>query len=172
MTKSTAVTKPRLADTTPESNDPKTNTATPEVSLRRLYFLRSGYALVAVGLVLTKWPLILDHLINPEVPWPLYEGVETCMLVALSLLFFLGIRYPLQMLPILLFEMGWKFIWTAVVVIPAVDRRSVGSGHRVGVLCLPRGVDRGRGRSLALRRRPVRDEAGGPVAPGGGPQRQ
>jgi hypothetical protein len=69
---------------------------------------------MAVGLVLTQWPLLLDH---PQ-PWPLMEGVKTCMLVALSLLSFLGLRYPLKMLPILLFELGWKFIWVAVVVLP------------------------------------------------------
>jgi Na+/H+ antiporter NhaA len=46
------------------------------------------------------------------------EGVKTSMLVALSLLSFLGLRYPLKMLPILLFELGWKAIWVAVVVLP------------------------------------------------------
>jgi hypothetical protein len=40
------------------------------------------------------------------------------MLVALSLLTFLGLRYPLQLLPILLFELAWKFIWVGVVVVP------------------------------------------------------
>jgi hypothetical protein len=84
------------------------------VSLPRLYLLRLGYLVVAVGLALTKWPLLINH----DRPWPLFEGVETCMLVVLSLLAFLGLRYPLQMLPILLFELGWKFIWMAVVVLP------------------------------------------------------
>ena len=65
------------------------------VSLPRLYFFRLGYLVMAVGLALAKWPLIINH----ERPWPLFEGVETCMLVALSLLWFLGLRYPLQMLP-------------------------------------------------------------------------
>jgi hypothetical protein len=103
-----------LPDTTSKGNDRKGTTTAPTVSLARLYLLRFGYLVVGVGLVMTKWPLLINH----EVPWPLMEGVETCMLVALSLLAFLGLRYPLQMLPILLFELAWKFIWVAVVVLP------------------------------------------------------
>jgi|tagenome__1003787_1003787.scaffolds.fasta_scaffold20958527_4 hypothetical protein len=86
----------------------------PPVSLTRLYLLRLGYLVIASGIALTKWPLLINH---PQ-PWPLFEGVETSMLVALSLLWFLGIRYPLQMLPLLLFEVGWKVIWTTAVVLP------------------------------------------------------
>src|SRR3954454_15749627 len=93
---------------------PDTTERAPAVSLRRLYLLRAGYLVIAVGLALAKWPLLIDH---PQ-PWPLFEGVETCMLVALSLLWFLGVRYPLQMLPVLLFELAWKVLWTAFVVIP------------------------------------------------------
>ena len=100
-------------DTTSGPNDQNSAPAA-GVTLRRLYFLRLGYLVIAVGLALTKWPLIINH----DGPWPLMEGVETCMLVALSLLWFLGIRYPLQMLPVLLFEFAWKFIWMIVVVLP------------------------------------------------------
>jgi hypothetical protein len=84
------------------------------VSLLRLYLLRFGYLVIAVGLAVTKWPLLITH----DGPWPLFEGVETCMLVALSLLWILGLRYPLQMLPVLLFEIGWKLIWLAVIAVP------------------------------------------------------
>jgi hypothetical protein len=113
--KSTTSASPRYqADSTARPNDPKSTPTAAEVSLPRLYFLRLGYLVVAVGLALTKWPLIINH----DRPWPLFEGVETCMLVALSLLAFLGLRYPLQMLPILLFELAWKFIWVTVVVLP------------------------------------------------------
>src|SRR4249920_1431762 len=112
--RSTTSTSPRLPDGTSRPKDRKGTAAAASVSLPRLYLLRVGYLVVAVGLVLTKWPLLINH----DVPWPLIEGVETCMLVALSLLCFLGLRYPLQMLPILLFELGWKFIWMAVVVLP------------------------------------------------------
>ncbi len=115
MTSSTSASPRDLPDTTSARNDDRKGTAAaPTVSLPRLYLLRFGYLVVAVGLVTTKWPLLINH----DVPWPLMEGVETCMLVALSLLAFLGLRYPLQMLPILLFELAWKFIWVTVVVLP------------------------------------------------------
>jgi hypothetical protein len=112
--RSTTSAPPRLPDTMPRKDDRNGTAAAASVSLPRLYLLRFGYFVVAVGLVRTKWPLLINH----DVPWPLFEGVETCMLVALSLLAFLGLRYPLQMLPILLFELAWKFIWVAVVVLP------------------------------------------------------
>jgi hypothetical protein len=98
-------------ETTFPRNDRKSAAA---LSLPRLYLLRFGYLVFGVGLVLTKWPLFVTH----EGPWPLFEGVETCMLVALSLLSFLGLRYPIKMLPILLFEIGWKLIWLAVIGVP------------------------------------------------------
>ena len=113
MTTTTSAPPRYPADTT-SRNDRKSPTAASGVSLPRLYFLRLGYLVIAVGLAVTKWPLIINH----DRPWPLMDGVETCMLVALSLLWFLGLRYPLQMLPVLLFELAWKFIWMIVVVLP------------------------------------------------------
>jgi hypothetical protein len=104
---STTSASPRLPDASSRPNERTGTDAAMSVSLPRLYLLRLGYLVVAVGLALTKWPLIINH----DRPWPLFEGVETCMLVALSLLAFLGLRYPLQMLPILLFELAWKLIW-------------------------------------------------------------
>jgi hypothetical protein len=89
-----------------------------ELSLPRLYLLRFGYLVIAAGLVATKWPLFVTH----EGPWPLFEGVETCMLIALSLLWLLGLRYPVKMLPILLFEIGWKIIWLAVIAAPLLAK--------------------------------------------------
>jgi hypothetical protein len=40
------------------------------------------------------------------------------MLLAMSLLALLGLRYPVKMLPILLFESMWKLTWFAVVALP------------------------------------------------------
>lgn len=84
------------------------------VSLFRLYALRAGYLLIAVGLAATVWPSVINH--SPE--WPLVNSVACSLLAAVSVLAALGIRYPLQMLPVLLFEIVWKSIWLIAVALP------------------------------------------------------
>lgn len=78
-----------------------------EVSTLRLYLLRGMYLLIAVGLGITIWPSIMaprDAVAN--------EGtVVLALLGALAVVSAVGLRYPIQMLPILLFELLWKLIW-------------------------------------------------------------
>ncbi len=79
-----------------------------EVSTLRLNTLRGMYLLIALGMGLMIWPLILRHPVDVEH----MKGVVRAMLGALTLLCALfGVRYPLKMLPLLLFELGWKTIW-------------------------------------------------------------
>ena len=85
-----------------------------EVSVARLYMLRAAYLLIAVGLGVEIWPEFLHH----GRPWTLMQGVVRCMLAAVSLLAAVGLRYPLQMLPVLFFELLWKSIWLLVVALP------------------------------------------------------
>ena len=85
-----------------------------EISLFRLYVLRAAYLLLAVGLAATVWPLVINH--PPQ--WPLMNSVVCSLLAAVSVLAAIGIRYPLQMLPILLFELLWKSIWLIAVALP------------------------------------------------------
>lgn len=47
------------------------------------------------------------------------EGVVQCMLASFAALSLLGVRYPLQMLPILLWELLWKSFWLLIVALPA-----------------------------------------------------
>ena len=78
-----------------------------EVSTLRLYLLRAMYLFIAVGLVLTVWPDIVapsDTIANAKT-------VIRSLLGALALLSAPGLRYPLQMIPVLLFELLWKIIW-------------------------------------------------------------
>lgn len=76
--------------------------------------MRFGYAFMGIGLVIVKWPVLLHH---PQ-SLPVMEGVVACLLTAMSLLAFLGLRYPVRMLPILLFEVLWKVIWIATIAVP------------------------------------------------------
>jgi hypothetical protein len=75
-----------------------------EVPLWRLYLLRAMYLLLVVGLGAMIVPEILSH-------EPASRGVIPSLLGALWLLAFLGLRYPLAMLPLLMFELSWKAIW-------------------------------------------------------------
>ena len=88
--------------------------ASGQVSLARLHALRAGYLLIVIGLAVTEGP----SFIQDSQSWPLMEGVVTCMLAAMWVLALVGIRYPLRMLPLLLFEIAWKLIWLAVVALP------------------------------------------------------
>jgi hypothetical protein len=86
-----------------------------EVSLFRLYLLRAMYLFIVVGFGFFIWPGILRH----AHPWELMHGVVNCMLVAFWILALFGLRYPLQMLPVLLWEFLWKTVWLLVVGLPA-----------------------------------------------------
>jgi hypothetical protein len=75
-----------------------------EVSLGRLYLLRAMYLVLVAGLGVTIVPDLVSHRLADR-------GVIASLLGAIWLLAFLGLRYPLQMLPLLLFEFGWKALW-------------------------------------------------------------
>ena len=126
-----------------------------DVSTFRLYLLRAGYLLLVVGLGSTIWPAILDN----TTTWELQRGVVVSMLGAMSVLAVLGIRYPLQTLPLLFFELTWKSIWLLGVALPLwsahqIDgREDMGDRHRMPdrrhIPCC---------HSLALRIRELREE--------------
>jgi hypothetical protein len=84
-----------------------------EVSTFRLYLMRATYLLMLVGLGVTIWPGIIHH-----TKASLQGGVVSSLLGAVALMAALGIRYPLQMLPVLLFELIWKSIWLIAYALP------------------------------------------------------
>lgn len=83
---------------------PDSQSAGGEVSLLRLYVLRATYLLLVVGLGLMILPALIGH-------EPMARGVIPSLLGGVWLLAILGLRYPLQMLPLLMFEFAWKAIW-------------------------------------------------------------
>ncbi|MBV9882264.1 MAG: hypothetical protein JO276_04585 [Sphingomonadaceae bacterium] len=91
----------------PEAGEGGTN----EVSAARLRLLRAAFLLSAIA----GCALLLPQMISPD---PAIRGMQESMLAGLWLCAFLGLRYPLQMLPILLFELLWTVLYLAVYALP------------------------------------------------------
>ncbi|MFZ3285890.1 MAG: hypothetical protein WA191_03520 [Telluria sp.] len=85
-----------------------------DVTTFRLYLLRAMYLLISVGLGLVIWPAI----ISPPSLVANASTVVRALLGALALVSLLGLRYPLQMLPLLIFELLWKVIWIVAFALP------------------------------------------------------
>ncbi len=80
----------------------------------RSILLRGCFLLLLAGLGLTIGPAILTQSASA----PLMDGVVNALLGALALFSLLGLWVPMKMLPILVFEVVWKSIWTLSVALP------------------------------------------------------
>lgn len=81
-----------------------------EVPLWRLYLLR------AIPILAIPWGL--DMVSGIFAAGPTARGMVNSLLVGLWLMSLLALRYPLQMLPIFLFEFVWKAVWLLAFGIP------------------------------------------------------
>jgi hypothetical protein len=103
-----------------------------EVSAARLNVMRVAYLVLFAGLANSEWPGLIHH-----EGWTAGHGMASSLLAALSLLAGLGIRYPLQMLPVLLFEFGWKAIWLLAIALPRWLAHDVDPDtRRTAITCL------------------------------------
>ena len=93
-----------MASTAATGLPPDESAAKGEVSVFRLYVLRAMYLLLVVGLGGMIVPEIVSHTLTSR-------GVIASLLGAVWVLAFFGLRYPLEMLPLLMFEFVWKLIW-------------------------------------------------------------
>lgn len=75
-----------------------------DLTLLRLYILRAIYLLIGLG----EGSQVLPSLIRHQ---PTDRGVIVSLLGGMCVLDLLGVKYPRQMLPLLLFEFAWKTIW-------------------------------------------------------------
>ena len=82
------------------------------MSLTRLYVLRAAYLLLVVGLGAMIVPELINHPLTSR-------GVIASLLGAVWVLSFIGLRFPLEMLPLLMFEFAWKAIWMLAIGLPA-----------------------------------------------------
>jgi hypothetical protein len=114
-----------------------------EVSLARIYVLRATYLLLVIGLGGMIVPVVLSHPV-------MSRGVIPSLLGAVWVLAFVGLKYPLEMLPLLMFEFAWKSIWMVAYGLPqwsagqlpptfAEDFFSIGLGVILMPLVIPWG---------------------------------
>lgn len=132
-----------MASTASRISGSPTSSPAHEVSLFRLYALRATYLLLIVGLGGMIVPDVISH--------PLISrGVIPSLLGAVWLLAFVGLKYPLEMLPLLMFEFAWKSLWAIAYGIPqwstghlpptfAEDSLNIGLGVILMPLVIPWG---------------------------------
>jgi hypothetical protein len=94
---------------------------TTELPLYRLYVLRVLYALIGLVQGSQTWAAILHH----TKPWTMWHGVSIALLGAFTALCLLGIRYPVKMLPLMIFELLWKLLWVLAAWLPLYLAHSV-----------------------------------------------
>ncbi len=108
----------------------------PELPLYRLYILRASYLLIGLGQGSRTWPAIIHHV----KPWDFWHGVGMSFFGALTLLSLLGVRYPVRMLPLMIFELAWKLIWTLVVWLPLWLAHSIDADTADNAISISLGV--------------------------------
>ena len=95
------------------------------VSLLRLYLLRLLYLVWAAGLLTRVGPRFFPA----DLSQPVMNTVVNSILVGLAVTALLGLRYPLRMLPLLLFEIAWKTVWLASIGVPLWLRGELDAQH-------------------------------------------
>jgi hypothetical protein len=92
----------------------------------RLWVMRAMYALIFVGQGILQTPRVIHHV--SELQFSFWDGVATSFLVAMVLLAGIGIRYPLQMTVLLVYEMVWKAVWLLTVALPLWSAHRMDAG--------------------------------------------
>lgn len=87
----------------------------PPVATWRINAMRFLFLLMALVMGSVVW----SQLLFESAEWPVMRGLAKSMLAALALLSLLGVRYPMQMLPLMIYEVVWKTIWLILIALRA-----------------------------------------------------
>lgn len=104
-----------------------------DVSTIRLYLMRGLYLVNFVLLGFDVWPALFQH----AGTWDPVKGAAYSLWAALSILSGLGLRYPLQMLPLLLFQLVYKAVWLSAVALPqwpALESADITRAMLIGIV--------------------------------------
>jgi hypothetical protein len=83
----------------------------PPVATWQINAMRFLFLLMALVMGSFVW----QQLLFESADWDVMRGLAKSMLAALALMSLLGVRYPLQMLPLMLYEIAWKTIWIILI---------------------------------------------------------
>lgn len=83
----------------------------PQVAQWRINVMRLTFLLMATIMGSMVW----YRLTFEYAGWPVDRGLAKSMLGALALMALLGVRYPMQMLPLMLYETLWKTVWIVMI---------------------------------------------------------
>lgn len=89
----------------------KQSTAFPPIATWRVHCIRLLFLLMALFMGYFVW----HNLIFASADVPVPQTLSRSMLAALALLSLLGVRYPVQMLPLMIYEVTWKTIWLLLI---------------------------------------------------------
>ena len=100
----------------------------------RIGWMRFMYAITSVGagglgLAMLLIPEVLTDLLGWPFPEPLFPGAYAGCLVAFGILCALGLRSPIKFAPVLFYQLCYKLIWVAFVLIPLWMRGELPSYH-------------------------------------------
>ncbi len=84
------------------------------VPLWRLYSLRLCYLILAAGLGAFVWPKVIHH----SAEFALSRGIQVSLLAGIGACAVIGFKYPVRMIPLLLFELIWKTIYMVAFALP------------------------------------------------------
>ena len=87
----------------------------PPVAQWQINAMRFLFLLMAFVMGGVVWNNLLFH----SQGVPVTQGLSRAMLGALALMGLLGVRYPLQMLPLMLYEIAWKTVWLTLIALRA-----------------------------------------------------
>ncbi len=87
----------------------------PPVATWRINAMRFVFLLMAFVMGSVVWRQLLFE----SADWEAWRGVAKSMLAALALLSLIAVRYPMQMLPLMIYEVAWKTVWMLAIALPA-----------------------------------------------------
>lgn len=99
-----------------KANSERSMALMPTVPLWQTWGLRLVFLLMVVFLGPYQWSMILGDTAD----WTPWRGVGHVFLATMAVVSLVGVFHPVKLLPVMLFEIGWKSLWLLAIAFPAL----------------------------------------------------